>query len=142
MDMSTIMDKENSFIRNMYKKDTFQIFCNQQKEAINREQRRMEFNGICDYDGDYLHYQSRKAYATLKDSGCISLPSQSTSQDYSHAVKTGADFSADVDLQLHKAALLHSSPKYHSFVFLLIDEMTLRKIYMINMRWDSLVSTI
>ena len=34
MDMSTIMDKDNSFIRNMYKEDTFHIFCNQQKEAI------------------------------------------------------------------------------------------------------------
>ena len=37
------------------------------------------------------------------------------------------DFSADVDLQLHRAAKLHSFPKYHALVSLLINEMTIKE---------------
>ena len=131
MDMSSIMDKEDSVIKNTYKEGTFQyIFWNQQKEAIGKEGAKK--NGIRWHPLIikwclYLRHQSSKAYDTLRDSGCIALPSQRTLRDYSHAVKTGAGFSADVDLQLHRAAKLHSSPKYHSLVSLLIDEMTIKE---------------
>ena len=74
-----------------------------------------------------LRHQSNKAYETLRDSGCIALPSQRTLQDYSNAVKAGSGFSFEVDDQLLRAAHLMNSPSYHSLVTILIDEMYIRE---------------
>ena len=54
----------------------------------------------------YLRHQSNKAYETLRESGCISLPSQRTLRDYSNAVKARAGFSMEMDQQLLQAAEL------------------------------------
>ena len=51
-------------------------------------------------------------------------------------MKTGAGFSADVDLQLHRAAKLHSS---HSLVSLVIDEMTIKEDLVYNKHAGTLV---
>ena len=70
MDMSSIMDKEDSVIKNMYKEGTFQyIFWNQQKEAIGKEGAKK--NGIRWHPLIikwclYLCHQSSKAYDTFE----------------------------------------------------------------------------
>ena len=54
----------------------------------------------------FLRHQSSKAYETIRESGCISLPSQRTLCDYTQCVKSTAGFSAAVDRQLAEAAKL------------------------------------
>lgn len=67
----------------------------------------------------YLCHQSSKAYETLRQSGCLHLPSQCTLRDYSHCVKAGAGFSTEVDCHLMKAVNMESCPDLaqacHSF---------------------------
>ena len=75
----------------------------------------------------YLHHQSSKAYDTLRESGCIHLPSQRTLRDYTHCVQSGAGFSAEVDRQLLQAANFRSCPEWHKLVVLLLDEMHIRE---------------
>ena len=41
-----------------------------------------------------------KAYETIRDSGCIYLPSQRTLRDNYHCVRASAGYLSDVDLQL------------------------------------------
>ena len=48
---------------------------------------------------------SSKAYETIRDSGCISLPSQRTLRDYTHFVKSTSGFSAEVDSQTPKTLM-------------------------------------
>ena len=45
----------------------------------------------------YLRYLLRWAYETLRESGCIHLPSQKTLQDYAHYILAKVGFSAEVD---------------------------------------------
>ena len=70
----------------------------------------------------YLHPQSSKAYETLRDSGCIHLPSQRTLRDYTNCVKASAGFSIEVNRQLMQVAHLTSCPDYEKLVVLLLDE--------------------
>ena len=80
----------------------------------------------------YLRHLSGKAYETIRESGCIRLPSQRTLRDYSHCVKASAGYSSDVDLQLIRAANILTCPEWHKFVILLIDEMYIREDLVYN----------
>ena len=75
----------------------------------------------------YLRHQSSKAYETLRQSGCLHLPSQCTLQDYSHCVKAEAGFSTEVDCHLMKAVNMESCPEWHKLVILLIDEIHIKE---------------
>ena len=124
---------KNAALKLKYPEDSFQyIFWKQQKESLAKKGKSR--NGIrwhplmikwC----IYLRHQSSKAYDTLRDSSCISLPSQRTLRDYSNAVKAGAGFSAEVDQQLIEASRLCTSPSYHCYVALLIDEIKEDLVY-------------
>ena len=48
----------------------------------------------------YLRHLSGKAYDTIRDTGCIALPSQHTLRDYTHFIESSTGFSADVDKYL------------------------------------------
>ena len=130
-DMCKMMAENDRRVQEEFKEDTFQyIFWKQQREAMGKEG--VKRNGIRWHPLIikwclYLRHQSSKAYDTLRDSGCIALPSQRTLQDYSHAVKTGAGFSFEVDKQLLQAARLDSSPSYHTLIAVLFDEMSIKE---------------
>ena len=51
----------------------------------------------------YLCHLSGKAYDTIRDTGCIALPSQRTLR-YTHFIKSSTGFSADVDKYLMEVA--------------------------------------
>ena len=109
--------------------DSFQrIFWKQQKESMEKHKNGMRWHPLMIRWCLYLRHMSSKAYETLRDSGCIHLPSQRTLRDYSHCVKSGAGFTADVDDQLIRAAKLSSeSPEWHKLVIILIDEMHVKE---------------
>ena len=75
----------------------------------------------------YLRHQSDKAYETLRESGCIRLPSQRTLRDYSHAVKAEPGFSPEVDHQLMVAANVIKSEEWEKLVIILLDEMYIKE---------------
>ena len=72
----------------------------------------------------FLRHQSSRAYETLRQSGCIHLPSQCTLRDYSQCVKSTAGFSEAVDSQ---AAGLHDCKAYEKLAVILIDVMYARE---------------
>ncbi|XP_019855057.1 PREDICTED: uncharacterized protein LOC109583952 [Amphimedon queenslandica] len=82
---------------------------------------------------------TNKAYETIRDSGCIALPSQRTLRDYSNAVKAEAGFSSQVDNQLLLASKLMTSAKYHNLIVVLIDEMHIREDLVYNKHTGNLV---
>ena len=75
----------------------------------------------------YLRHQSQGAYETLRQSKCVSLPSQCTLRNYTHHVKATNGFSAEVDMQLCQAANLKSSTAIDQYVILLLDEMHIKE---------------
>ena len=72
-------------------------------------------------------YRSSGAYETLRESGCLRLPSQCTLRDYTHYVEAAAGFSHQVDMMLHKAAKVGVCPEREKLVLLLLDEMHIRE---------------
>ena len=82
----------------------FSIFSGSNKRRLpprsGKEKRGMRWHPLMIKWCLYLRHQSSKAYETLREPGCIHLPSQRTLHDYTHCVQSGAEFSAGVDRQL------------------------------------------
>ena len=75
----------------------------------------------------YLRHQSSGAYETLRNSGCVHLPSQRTLRDYTHYVHAASGFSNEVDDMLKQAAEVDTSKDYEKCTLLLLDEMHIRE---------------
>ena len=86
----------------------------------------------------YFHHLSSKAYTTLRESGCLHLPSERTLNDYSHCYESGSGFSEKVDEQLMLASKMKSS-EWHRLVLLLIDENILKKSLVYNKHTGKMV---
>ena len=76
---------------------------------------------------DLFESRSGAAYEPLRESGTIKLPSQRTSRDYTHYVKTSVGFSYDVDQMLRNAANVETCPEREKYVVMFIDEMYVRE---------------
>ena len=66
-------------------------------------------------------------YEALRDSGCISLPSQRMLRDYIHCFEAKIEFSDEADHMLMNAAKLASCEEYQKYVGILIDKMHVRE---------------
>jgi hypothetical protein len=106
-DFHKIMDDADKEVKEKYSEGSFQqIFWSQQREASSRPGKGRRWHPLMIKWCIYLRHQSSKAYETLRDSGCIYLPSQRTLRDYTNSVKARAGFSAEVDKQLEQVANL------------------------------------
>ena len=105
-DVRAMMAEEEKSMFDNYPKGSFQrLFWEKQKKAAaKKDLRGIRWHLLMIRFCLYLRHQSGKAYETLRDSGCIRLPSQQTLRDYSHAVKAEPGFSKEVDFQLTVAA--------------------------------------
>ena len=104
------------------------VFWQQQMEASSKtDSRGMRWHPLMIKWCIYLRHQSQAAYETLRQSKCVSLPSQRTLRDYTHHVKATNGFSAEVDRQLCQAANLKSSTTIDQYVILLLDEMHIKE---------------
>ena len=74
----------------------------------------------------YLRYKSSGAYEFLRESGCITLPSQRTLRDYTHVVKKSRGFSLELDVLLIKSADIESLEQWQKCVIIILDEMKIR----------------
>ena len=75
----------------------------------------------------YTYVRSSGAYETLRDSGCLHLPSQRTLRDYVHYEEASVGFSSGVDKMLMQAAKLDTCHEREKYVLLLLDEMHIRE---------------
>ena len=87
----------------------------------------------------YLRHQPGKAYETLRDSGCIRLPSQRTLRYYSRAVKAEPGFSQEVDLQLTVAAKVMMCKEWEKLVVIFLDEMYIKEDLVYNKHSGTLI---
>lgn len=90
-DLTKIVEQEDGVVKKSFPENSFQsIFWEQQKQASQRSSKGMRWHPLFIKWCIYLRHQSSKAYETLRDSGCISLPSQRTLRDYTNCVKATA----------------------------------------------------
>ena len=128
-DMCTIMAEEEAQFLNSYPEGSFQhLFWEEQKKAAaKRKGNGVRWHPLMIKFCLYLRHQSGKAYETLRESNCISLSSQRTLRDYSHAVKAKPGFSPEVDHQLMEAANVMKSKEWEKLVIILLDEMYIKE---------------
>ena len=77
----------------------------------------------------YLRHIAGK-YDLLRDSGCLSLPSQRTLCDYTYYNKACTGFSAGTDEELVR--VLEGSEEWQKIVILLLDEMYIKENIVYN----------
>ena len=128
-DLHKVMEEEEKKAMDGVEQGSFrQLFWSQQKEAAGkRDKRGMRWHPAMIKWCLFLRHQSRSAYSTLRDSGCLFLPSERSLRDYSQAVKSEIGFSAAVDSQLLSAANITSCEEWEKLVILIIDEMYIRE---------------
>lgn len=69
----------------------------------------------------YLRHQSGKGYNQLRESGCLSLPSERTLRDYTYYNETQIGFSTDTDKEL--LSLVKNYEPWKMLMCLSMDEM-------------------
>lgn len=75
----------------------------------------------------FLRHKSATTYSTLRDIGFVNLPSTRTLYDYSHCVKSGTGFRAEITNQL--ITEIHSksfTDNWQQYVGLLHDEIKIK----------------
>ena len=75
----------------------------------------------------YLRHRSSGAYETLRNSGCVALPSQRTLRDYTHYMTTTVGFSREVDNCLMEAIKIDTCPEREKYVAIIMDELHLKE---------------
>ena len=140
-DLCQVMEEEEKNAMEDVEHGSFrQLFWSQQKDAASKQDKRgMRWHPAMIKWCLFLRHQSRSAYATLRDSGCIHLPSERTLRDYSQSVESNTGFSTAVDIQLLSAANIASCEEWEKLVFLIIDEMYIREDLVYEKRTGKLV---
>lgn len=103
------------------------IFWQQQAEAAKKDPRGMRWHPLMIKWCVYLRYLSSNAYNTLRQSSCITLPSQRTLRDYTYHIRPSSGFSDENDIQLIQIAKLNECEEHEKYVLLLIDEIHVRE---------------
>ena len=82
-----------------------------------------------------------RAYELLRESGCVTLPSQRTLRDYTYYVRTTTGFSTEGDLQMMTAAKLEegSTSDREKCVVMVMDEMYIKEDLVYNKHTGALV---
>ena len=98
-DFKNLMLSESTEITKKYHKNSFEYFFweQQMKAAQCRDVRHMCWHPVMIKWCLYLKHKSSSMYKALRESGCISLPSQRTLRDYTHCITATVGFSDHVD---------------------------------------------
>ena len=105
------MQAETADIAKVFPPDTFQhLFWKQQLEALQKHARAMRWHPLMVQWCLYLRHHSSGAYEALRESCCLSVPSQRTLRDYTFFMKGAAGFSTEPDKMLKEVA--QETPKH------------------------------
>ena len=123
-DLTQIVNDHTSKVNATYPNDCFQklFWMQQQKASALTNARSMRWHPLMIKWCLYLRHLSGRAYEMLRESGCITLPSQRTLRDYTHYVRSTTGFSAEVDEQLIEAAKVAKAEEWEKCVVLVMDE--------------------
>lgn len=82
-----------------------------------------------------------RAYELLRESGCVTLPSQRTLRDYTYYVRTTTGFSSEGDQQMMTAAKIgeESTSEWQKCVVMVMDEMYIKEDLVYNKHTGELV---
>lgn len=115
-----LMDIDSSQIEDPLTK----LFWEEQVKAFSTKGRGMRWHPMMVRLAILLHSQSRAAYDTLRTTGVLHLPGESTLREYTNVITPHEGFHAHVQEELEKKAMgLEKSQRY---VCLLHDEMTIK----------------
>ena len=128
-DPTQIVNDHTSKVNATYPNDCFQklFWMQQQKASALTNARSMRWYPLMIKWCLYLRHLSGSAYEMLRESGCITLPSQRTLRDYTHYVRSTTGFSAEVDEQLMEAAKVAKAEEWEKCVVLVMDEMHVKE---------------
>lgn len=124
-DMVSVMQEHTPDVHEKHPPDSFpRLFWDQQRQASSvATPSAMKWHPLMIKWCIYLRHLSSSSYEALRQSGCISLPSQRTLWDYTHFASARAGFSVDTDRQLLDAMEIQSCPEWKKCTILLMDEM-------------------
>lgn len=113
-DMVSVIRKHTPDIHNNRPPDSFaRLFWDQQRQAsCVASPSALKWHHLMIKWCIYLRYLSSSSYEALRQSGCISVPSQTTLRDYTHFSSATAGFSVDTDQQLLNATEIQSCPEW------------------------------
>ena len=131
-DLLAIMKENSEKVVAKYPDNSFaRLFWSQQlKAAQQKSSKSMRWHPVMVRWCIYLRHISGKGYNLLRDSGCISLPSQRTLRDYTYYNKACTGFSAGTDEELVR--LLQGCEEWQKIVLLLLDEMYIKEDIVYN----------
>ena len=139
-DLKQIVSSHDSQVTATTQPDSFQkIFWEQQQKALSSSKKGMRWHPLMIKWCLYLKHLSSKAYETLRESGCVVLPSQRTLRDYTHHLKSTSGFSDEVDVQITSAAKIDKAKEYEKCIALVMDEMYVKEDLVYNKNSGELV---
>lgn len=137
-DLQQISRESEDHVSTLGPANSFQrlFWMQQQKAASLNNSRSMRWHPLFIKWCLYIKHLSSKAYETIRDSGCISLPSQRTLRDYTHFVESTSGFSAE---QLLRASEVSTTADWEKCVCLVMDEMYIKEDLVYNKHSGELV---
>ena len=133
-DLVAIMKENAENVASKYPEKSFpRLFWSQQLQAAQQKNSKsMRWHPVMVRWCIYLRHISGKGYSQLRDSGCLSLPSQRTLRDYTYYNKACIGFSTGTDEELLKLLESRGYEEWQKMVVLLIDEMYIKEDMVYN----------
>ena len=100
------------------------MFWSEQTKAFGRQKGGMRWHPMLIRFAILIHSQSPSAYNTLRQTGALKLPGESTLRDYTNAIHPQHGFNSDVIDEVRKATA--SLKSHQRWVVLLHDEMAIK----------------
>ncbi|KAK7480261.1 hypothetical protein BaRGS_00028537 [Batillaria attramentaria] len=113
------------------------LFWEEQQKALMTKKRGMRWHPMMIRLAILLHSKSKAAYETLRTTGVVELPAETTLRQYTSAVRLEQGFQPEVMAELKKFA--DSLQPHQRYVVLLHDEMTIKSDLVFDERSGALV---
>lgn len=128
-DVTAIMEQCSETVTSKYPPNSFQqVFWQQQLQAASlSNNRRRRWHPLMIKWALYLRHLSGKAYETIRESGCLALPSQRTLRDYTYFLESTLGFSDAVDKHLMQVAKVNEIEDFQKCIAVIMDEMHIKE---------------
>ena len=111
--------------------DLAKLFWQEQSKAFQTKEKGMKWHPMMIRLALLIHSRGPAVYKTLRDTGVLKLPGETTLRDYTNYVQPQTGFNPEVVSEIQTAA--EKLPEEQRFVVLLHDEMSIKE----DLVWDS-----
>ena len=124
-----VSDSLHSSLKGIIKNETIlspflKLFWSEQEKAFNRQKGGMRWHPMMVRFAILIHTQSPSVYRTLRETGALRLPGESTLRDYTNSVLPHEGFTEEVIGDIKRATV--SFKDHQRWVVLLQDEMSIK----------------